>query len=785
MKKTYLIGIAIFVAVFSLFLQAVSAGPPSGAIFTTLEDGTRVNANHYDDKRDVYLDGGPGPNAPQDAAGLDDGNYYFQVTDPSGKRLLSQDPVYCREFLVEDGIITELVSIGRTYKYKGDDVPCYKDGWEYGKHDTGVDVDHDALTIQLMPYKDTPNNGGVYKAWATPTEHFDGDPNKVDNGYSPGYFHGFVPKYSKTDNFKVKKKPKPTPELWLCKFGDMNGNGKWDTEELGISGWAFYVTDPLAVQNTHYSGEDGCVMLNGLSDGYYEIEEELPEDWSVTATIVNGNPETPSVTVTIEVDKRDSLNYSVTFGNFECFTVDGYKFNDLDGDGEKDIGEPGIESWGITLYRSEDGETWEEYDSTETDSNGYYSFEVCESGEYKVVEEERDDWTPTSETSFTFTAISGVDQGEFNFLNFQCFEVNGHKYDDKYGDGDWDEGDTGIESWKITLYKKDESGSWEKYDETTTDSTGYYSFEVCEGGEFKVVEEAQSGWLATSPTEHAFTAMSGKTWTYDFFNYKPGKICGKKWYDLNKNEEQDTSEVIIEGFKIELYKNGDLYATAMTDENGEYCFYDLGPGDYEVKEVMPNNPGDYWNWIQTYPAEGWVFEPLISGSMVDDADFGNVVEYIRSLALCYWWFHISGEDRDPTYDLLPSNPMEVDVETADGDYLVETGDEAEWVFNGAGTGAPSCEGKCRDWFRAQVLTLHMNLLKFSEMGDTVYIYSGDPYSGKTVQEIYDAAVEMLADGEDHDFSEFQETITRINKNVYLDPGEHVLLMKDPPEPDYS
>ena len=45
-----------------------------GAIFTTLVDGTRVNANIYAAKTDVYLDGGPGNGAPQQSAGASDKN---------------------------------------------------------------------------------------------------------------------------------------------------------------------------------------------------------------------------------------------------------------------------------------------------------------------------------------------------------------------------------------------------------------------------------------------------------------------------------------------------------------------------------------------------------------------------------------------------------------------------------------------------------------------------------------------------------------------------------------
>ena len=58
---------------------------------------------------DVYLNGGPGPNA----AALPSGDYYFQVTDPNGATLLSTDPVSNRRFHVSaDGVITQYTGVG-------------------------------------------------------------------------------------------------------------------------------------------------------------------------------------------------------------------------------------------------------------------------------------------------------------------------------------------------------------------------------------------------------------------------------------------------------------------------------------------------------------------------------------------------------------------------------------------------------------------------------------------------------------------------------------------------
>src|SRR5215510_9588977 len=96
--------VLLLVSGMTFMVISAKAHAPSGAIFTTLADGSEVNLNQFPSKEAVYLDGGPGPGAPQTAAGLDDGTYVFQVTDPSGKVLLSQDPVQCRQFTVSGGI---------------------------------------------------------------------------------------------------------------------------------------------------------------------------------------------------------------------------------------------------------------------------------------------------------------------------------------------------------------------------------------------------------------------------------------------------------------------------------------------------------------------------------------------------------------------------------------------------------------------------------------------------------------------------------------------------------
>ncbi len=220
-------------------LAASAANATSGAIFTTTPDGGIVNENvRYNDKRAVYLDGGPGRNAPARAAGLRPAGWYvFQVTNPSGRVLLSEDPAKCRVVEVsDDGVIidrvppgdfgldntwdkTVLTAVGKgnSNKMKAtlvetvchiDDDPghptdtindaCVADdpddprnrcAGQSGQHDTNEDLDHfddaGAVVVQLMPYGSTPNPGGVYKAWMIPFDDYLADGGDLDAEPNP------------------------------------------------------------------------------------------------------------------------------------------------------------------------------------------------------------------------------------------------------------------------------------------------------------------------------------------------------------------------------------------------------------------------------------------------------------------------------------------------------------------------------------------------------------------------------------------------------------------------
>jgi hypothetical protein len=179
-KRNYLFLIAaLLVALMTTALNTVAmAQQVTGAIFTTNADSTFVNGNVYDYPEEVYLNGGPRPNAPCTAAGLPEGDYYFQVTDPSGSMLLSTDDISHRAVHVKNGLMD--VHYG-DYHVTGD-----------GKC---ITFDANNITVRLFPFSRTPNPGGEYKVWMTKISDY--DPTSTKGSY------GFIPNKSKTDNFKV------------------------------------------------------------------------------------------------------------------------------------------------------------------------------------------------------------------------------------------------------------------------------------------------------------------------------------------------------------------------------------------------------------------------------------------------------------------------------------------------------------------------------------------------------------------------------------------------------
>ena len=183
---------SILAAVSLLTTTSYTAAPNTGAIFTTGSTCDGTNINIFNSKSDVYVDGGP---AHEGAAGLPDGFYYVQVTEPGGALL---------------GTSVGSANPTPMHVTNGEFDQCYQ---------------LEALLIKNSDsspgYDDTTNGGGEYKVWVSTNADF-------SNG--------------KTDNFKVKVDVPTTGTLNVNKYYDANANGINDDNQP-ITGWKIRIID--------------------------------------------------------------------------------------------------------------------------------------------------------------------------------------------------------------------------------------------------------------------------------------------------------------------------------------------------------------------------------------------------------------------------------------------------------------------------------------------------------------------------------------------------------------
>ena len=289
---------AMNAASFYFFQNKSFAANFSGKIFTSLFDGQFVHVNRYSSKDSVYLNGGP---VHEGANGLPDGTYYFQVTGPSGNDLLSTDAAVCRQVVVFNGVIAA-----------AEGPSC--------QHPTGIPQADGSIPVKLMPFNDTPNPGGNYKAWLIR--------QTGNTTVAPDGIHiNFQNSNAKQEVFRVDPAAcpncGPTVTLGGKKFYDANANGLFDAEEVPVEGVQILILagGTPTVVTTNASGIWSIPVTTGSE---YLILEFLPftgpegapgSYWQQTAPLA-GDEGLRSYVGTADVDQA-----GLDFGNI-CFVPD-------------------------------------------------------------------------------------------------------------------------------------------------------------------------------------------------------------------------------------------------------------------------------------------------------------------------------------------------------------------------------------------------------------------------------------------------------------------------------
>jgi hypothetical protein len=173
----------------------------------------------------------------------------------------------------------------------------------------------DGETIQLFPFANTPNSGGVYKAWvstAASVEEACGNyiNNELETGENCNGFFGFIPRNSKTDNFKALTQERPLYfDIALRSFHDKNLNCEYDplVDEI-IPNWEFGIRDltmDLNMRNTTLSNDSPeepiTFSVYGIEDRPWSVDQFMLWAHKIGVTPMN----TPVTHFTTFADLRD------------------------------------------------------------------------------------------------------------------------------------------------------------------------------------------------------------------------------------------------------------------------------------------------------------------------------------------------------------------------------------------------------------------------------------------------------------------------------------------------
>ncbi len=170
------------------------------------------------------------------------------------------------------------------------------------------------------------------------------------------------------------------------KFDDVNRNGAYDLHEPGVPGFTIKLGGTRS--RLRVTDDSGYYSFVGLPAGPYKVEEFGQDGWW------RSFPAPPDSAHNFFLAGGTYVD-TINFGNYQIVTgsIAGSKWNDLDDDGFRDPGEPGIANWKVNLSGKSTATAY-------TDVNGDYLFTGLWPGDYTVSESWRPGWRQTWPTNF-------------------------------------------------------------------------------------------------------------------------------------------------------------------------------------------------------------------------------------------------------------------------------------------------------------------------------------------------------------------------------------------------
>lgn len=395
-------------------------------------------------------------------------------------------------------------------------------------------------------------------------------------------------------------------QICVNKYHDLDKNGRWDAGEPTLPGWTFEVRNGagvlVATATTDAQGR-WCSAAN-LPTGAYTVTEVVKPWWVTTdpAGPPNASPpydKTASVSPTLGADLH--------FGNMRAGQACVTKYNDLNGNGQRDPGEPPLAGFTFRFQGTSSATIWDV--TLTTDASGMVCVYLPPSNQHMVLETAVPGWVNTDPgTPGTFKyEIFTIVEGQTNnllFGNRQSTPTYGRicvvKFNDLNGDGVKQAGEPLLGGWQFSIVRPNGTQSG-----ITAAGTGQWCTpQNYPPGSYTVTETLQPGWVSTTPggtPPQTLAAVTGGQTTMVAFGNRlapptPGGICVVKFNDLNGDGVKQTGEPVLGGWQFSLAGPSGPLSGTTDDRKGQWCApKTLTPGTYTISETM--KPG----WVSTTP----------------------------------------------------------------------------------------------------------------------------------------------------------------------------------------
>lgn len=377
------------------------------------------------------------------------------------------------------------------------------------------------------------------------------------------------------------------------------------------------------------TGENGCVTFSDVPYGDYAVQEMLKAGWTQLNSPIN------PVTVHLPEERFAFMN------ELQTEPISGVKWEDMNGNGFRDIGDNGLSGWTINLWNgaSVPDPALPADQTATTAPDGSYLFADLPLGDYTVCEEDRAGWEQTLPGGGTcyYLTLGGNNKpaDDIDFGNYELGVIQGRKFEDLNQSGTRETGESFLDGWLVRLYNSD----WQVIngmvtgDDTTEAGSvalGQYRFVNLSQGTYYTCEVMNPGWTQTAPVLggarvanqsgagdegsvcwRSIFSQSGQRRTgRTFGNVQYGDITVCKYDDLDGDGERDDGEPGLPGVTLKLQTQGfldalftrvfddsnglvlswqDVGEPVETGEDGCHTFEDLPAGSYRALEDL-NDP---------------------------------------------------------------------------------------------------------------------------------------------------------------------------------------------------